>query len=74
MALRSTYLLGRLRGRVLRLGAQGGGVLRPTPSLFKEKASSNREVALSFRENVLSKGGGTEHPDGALRVFPRPQA
>lgn len=30
-------------------------------SLFKEKGIFNREVASSFRENVLSKGG-TEHP------------
>lgn len=30
-------------------------------SLFKEKGIFNREVADSFRENVLSKGG-TEHP------------
>ncbi|WP_455673593.1 M3 family metallopeptidase [Phocaeicola sp.] len=30
-------------------------------SLFKEKGIFNREVATSFRENILSKGG-TEHP------------
>ena len=30
-------------------------------SLFKEKGIFNREVATSFRENLLSKGG-TEHP------------
>ena len=30
-------------------------------SLFKEKGIFNREVADSFRENILSKGG-TEHP------------
>ena len=30
-------------------------------SLFKEKGIFNQEVATSFRENVLSKGG-TEHP------------
>lgn len=30
-------------------------------SLFKEKGIFNREVASSFRDNVLSKGG-TEHP------------
>lgn len=30
-------------------------------SLFKEKGIFNREVANSFRENILSKGG-TEHP------------
>ena len=30
-------------------------------SLFKEKGIFNREVAQSFRDNVLSKGG-TEHP------------
>lgn len=30
-------------------------------SLFKEKGIFNREVAESFRENILSKGG-TEHP------------
>ena len=30
-------------------------------SLFKEKGIFSREVADSFRENVLSKGG-SEHP------------
>ena len=30
-------------------------------SLFKEKGIFNQEVAASFRENILSKGG-TEHP------------
>ena len=30
-------------------------------SLFKEKGIFNREVAASFRDNILSKGG-TEHP------------
>ena len=37
-------------------------------SLFKEKGIFNREVATSFRENVLSKGG-TEHPMKLYEAF-----
>ena len=46
-------------------------------SLFKEKGIFNREVALSFRENVLSKGD-TEDPAVLYRRFrghdPEPSA
>ena len=37
-------------------------------SLFKEKGIFNQEVANSFRENVLSKGG-TEHPMALYKRF-----
>ncbi len=37
-------------------------------SLFKEKGIFNQEVAQSFRDNVLSKGG-TEHPAKLYRRF-----
>ena len=37
-------------------------------SLFKEKGIFNQEVAQSFRENILSKGG-TEHPAKLYRRF-----
>lgn len=37
-------------------------------SLFKEKGIFNREVAQSFRENILSKGG-TEHPMKLYKRF-----
>ena len=37
-------------------------------SLFKEKGIFNQEVAQSFRDNVLSKGG-TEHPAVLYRRF-----
>ena len=37
-------------------------------SLFKEKGIFNQEVAASFRENILSKGG-TEHPMALYKRF-----
>lgn len=37
-------------------------------SLFKEKGIFNQEVAASFRENILSKGG-TEHPMTLYKRF-----
>ncbi len=37
-------------------------------SLFKEKGIFNKEVASSFRENILSKGG-TEHPMTLYKRF-----
>ena len=37
-------------------------------SLFKEKGIFNQEIAQSFRENILSKGG-TEHPAKLYRRF-----
>ena len=37
-------------------------------SLFKQKGIFNREVAESFRENILSKGG-TEHPMTLYKRF-----
>lgn len=37
-------------------------------SLFKEKGIFNQEVATSFRENILSKGG-TEHPMTLYKRF-----
>lgn len=37
-------------------------------SLFKEKGIFNREVADSFRRNILSKGG-TEHPMTLYKRF-----
>ena len=36
--------------------------------LFKEKGIFNQEVAASFRENILSKGG-TEHPMTLYKRF-----
>lgn len=39
-----------------------------TFSLFKEKGIFNQEVAASFRENILSKGG-TEHPMTLYKRF-----
>lgn len=39
-----------------------------TFSLFKQKGIFNREVAESFRENILSKGG-TEHPMTLYKRF-----
>lgn len=39
-------------------------------SLFKEKGIFNQEVASSFRENILSKGG-TEHPMTLYKRFRR---
>ena len=37
-------------------------------SVFKQKGIFNREVAASFREQILSKGG-TEHPMVLYRRF-----
>jgi peptidyl-dipeptidase Dcp len=37
-------------------------------SLFKEKGIFNKEVALSFKDNILSKGG-TEHPMELYKRF-----
>lgn len=37
-------------------------------SLFKQKGIFNKEVAASFRENILSKGG-TEHPMKLYKYF-----
>ncbi len=37
-------------------------------SLFKEKGIFNQDVATSFRENILSKGG-TEHPMELYKRF-----
>ena len=37
-------------------------------SLFKQKGIFNPEVAASFRENILSKGG-TEHPMTLYKRF-----
>ena len=37
-------------------------------SLFQEKGIFNQEVATSFRENILSKGG-TEHPMTLYKRF-----
>ena len=41
-------------------------------SLFKQKGIFNRDVAGSFRQNILSKGG-TEHPMTLYKRFRGPE-